>query len=217
MVKTKGIGIRGKTSAKIIKACDPESPETAASILNGGGVIVYPTETLYGIGALASFRESVEKIFEIKGRPHGKAIPLLLKDTDMLERIAEMNDRISSLSDRFWPGPLTLVVKEISGLPELITSGAGKVAVRVSDGEFVKRLFKYIDQPLCSTSANLSGAENILECDYIVETFEDKVDLIVDSGNLPPSKGSTILDITVSPPEILREGDVSAQDLKEFF
>lgn len=134
----------------------------------------------------------------------------------MLERIAGINERVLSLSGRFWPGPLTLVVKEKTGLPELITSGTGKVAVRVSCAEFVKRLFKYIDHPLCSTSANLSGAENILEFDKIVEMFEDKVDLIVDSGNLPPSKGSTILDVTVSPPEILREGDVSTQDLKEF-
>lgn len=135
----------------------------------------------------------------------------------MLERIAQIDERVSSLTSRFWPGPLTLVVRQKIELPELITSGTGKVAVRVSSAEFVKRLFEYIDHPLCSTSANLSGAENILEFDYIVKTFEGKVDLIVDSGNLPPSKGSTILDVTVTPPEILRRGDVSAQDLKEFF
>lgn len=201
----------------MIKADDPESPEVAASILNRGGIIVYPTETLYGLGALVSFEQSVERIFEIKGRPHGKSIPLLVKDTEMLERFAQIDERVLSLSARFWPGPLTIVFRQKTGLPELITSGTGKVAVRVSSAEFVKRLFKHIDHPLCSTSANLSGAENILEFDYIVRTFEGKVDLIVDSGNLPPSKGSTILDVTVTPPKIVRQGDVSGEDLKEFF
>lgn len=202
--------------AVIVKSDNPEAPEAAASILNAGGVIVYPTETLYGIGALVFFEESVRRIYEIKGRPSGNPIPILVKDTEMLEQVAEVNDLALSLAEKFWPGPLTLVLKDTGKLPALITAGTGKVAARVSSGIFATRLFEFIDTPLCSTSANVSGGENLLGFDYIRSTFEDKVDLIVDSGNIPPSKGSTIIDTTVSPPQLLREGDVTARNLKEF-
>ncbi len=177
---------------------------------------MYPTETLYGIGALVSIENALKKIFEIKGRPYGKPIPVLIRDIKMLDGIAEMNEIAYSIADKFWPGALTLVLKEKGNLPELITSGKGKVAVRISDNNFIKRLFNFIDVPITSTSANLSGEENILDFDYIRDTFKDKVDLIVDSGNLPPSKGSTVVDVTVTPPQIIREGDVTARELKEF-
>lgn len=199
----------------IINTDDPAAADTTASVLNAGGVIVYPTETLYGIGALVCFDKAVRRIYEIKGRPSGRPIPILVRDTEMLERVAELNDCAVSLARKFWPGALTLVLREKGLLPELVTAGTGKVAARVSSNNFVKRLFELIDSPLCSTSANLSGDENLLSVDHIRSTFEDKVDLIVDSGNIPPSKGSTIIDTTVSPPEILREGDITAGKLKE--
>lgn len=200
----------------IVKSDTSEAPEAAASTLKAGGVIVYPTETLYGIGALVFFEESVRRIYEIKGRPSGNPIPILVKDTHMLEQVAELNELALSLAEKFWPGPLTLVLKDAGRLPALITAGTGKVAVRVSSGIFVTRLFEFIDTPLCSTSANISGSEDIHGFDYIRSTFEDKVDLIVDYGNIPPSKGSTIIDTTVNPPQLLREGDVTASNLKEF-
>ncbi len=200
----------------VIKTGDRGASERTASVLNAGGVIVYPTETLYGIGGLVSSEKAVERIYEIKGRPYGKPIPLLVRDMDMLERVAEINDCALSLSRKFWPGPLTLVLKEKGRLPALITADTGKVGVRVSSNDFVKHLFNYIDSPLCSTSANISGEENLLSVDYIYSTFKDKVDLILDSGNIPPSKGSTIIDTTVSPLELIREGDVTARELEEF-
>ena len=200
----------------IIKTDESGAPETTASILNAGGVIIYPTETLYGIGALVFCEDAVQRIYEIKGRPSGRPIPILVKDTDMLERVAEVNDCALSLAKKFWPGALTLVLKEKGRLPALITAGTGKVAVRVSSNKFVKRLFQFIDSPLCSTSANISGEKNLLSFDYIRSTFRNKVDLIVDSGNIPPSKGSTIIDTTVRPPKLIREGDVTARELKEF-
>ena len=95
---------------EVISTTDPKSSEKAASILNKGGVIVYPTETLYGIGALASRSDAVERIFEIKGRPQGKPIPLLVKDMEMLSQIAENSTMASTLSEKFWPGRLTLSI-----------------------------------------------------------------------------------------------------------
>jgi L-threonylcarbamoyladenylate synthase len=201
---------------QVISADNPESAVKAARVLNDGGVIVYPTETLYGLGALASKNEAVERIFNIKGRPHGKPIPLLVKDKQMLSQIADQNKLVDPLSERFWPGRLTLILKLVSPLHELITSGTGKIALRISSHPFLQNLFDIIDEPLTSTSANLSGDQNLLDYKELFETFDGKVDLIVDSGNIPESRGSTIIDLTLDPPRILREGDIKTDILKEF-
>jgi L-threonylcarbamoyladenylate synthase len=192
------------------------NPEKAASVLKRGGVIIYPTETLYGIGVFAENERAVEKIFDIKGRPEGKPIPILVKDKTMLDEFAEVTDEGSILIDKFLPGPLTLVFKEKRKLPGLISAGTGKIAVRISRHPFVKNLFELIDQPITSTSANISGNENLFDFKEIYETFKSKVELIVDSGTLPPSKGSTIVDLTTSPPLLIRGGDISKEELYNF-
>ena len=201
---------------EVISANNPESGQKAARALNGGGVIVYPTETLYGIGAFALLDEPVERIFEIKGRPHGKPIPVLIKDLEMMEQMAEITPVALSLAERFWPGALTLILKQKAAMPELVTCGTGKIALRISANPFVQSLFKLINEPLTSTSANMSGGENINKSEDLLDTFNGKVDLIVDSGNIPVSKGSTIVDLTLDPPEILRVGDISPEKIKEF-
>jgi L-threonylcarbamoyladenylate synthase len=201
---------------EVIKAEDSRSPEKAALILKRGGIIIYPTETLYGIGAVASQKEDVERVFEIKGRPLGKPIPVLGRDKRMLQGLVEFNESASLLAEKCWPGPLTLVLTEKGSLPELITACTGKAAVRVSANHFVARLFNFLDEPLTSTSANLSGSDNLLQPDDILKTFDGKVELIIDSGNIPPSKGSTVVDATTVPPVILRQGDLDSDQIKEF-
>jgi len=208
---------RSRVSTEVFKASDPEAPRKAASVLKSGGIIIYPTETLYGIGAPALNDMSVERVFEIKGRPYASPIPVLGKDQGMLEEVAEFNDTAHLLAEKFWPGPLTLVLKDKGRLPKLITAGTGKAAVRVSAHPFVTRLFDLLDGPLTSTSANPSGGDNLLDFIYIYRTFTGHVELIIDSGNIPPSKGSTVVDVTTTPPEILREGDLAISKLKEFF
>ncbi|HSE83776.1 MAG TPA: L-threonylcarbamoyladenylate synthase [Thermodesulfobacteriota bacterium] len=201
---------------QVIKEDNPESPQIASSILDKGGIIVYPTETLYGMGAIATNDESVKKIFEVKGRPHGKPIPILVRDRDMLAEFAEITEQAFVLIDKFLPGPLTLVLKEKKKLPALITAGTGKVAVRISRHPFVRQIFDLISEPLTSTSANISAGESLFSFDEIYKVFKDKVDLVIDSGNLPPSKGSTVVDLTVEPPAVVREGDISKEELKEY-
>lgn len=201
---------------EVLKVNDPGSHKRAAELIEKGGVIVYPTETLYGIGAAALNGDAVKKVFEVKGRPEGVPIPVLVRDMGMLAGIAELNDTALTLAENFWPGALTLIVREKGKLPGLITAGTGKVAVRISAHEFVKTLFESVEGPLTSTSANVSGGENLLGFAQIHETFNGKVDLIVDSGNIPPSLGSTVLDTTANPPQILREGDITIDTIKEF-
>ena len=204
--------------AKIVNALIEGSAKEACRVLKEGGVIVYPTETLYGIGALATNTEAARRVFDIKGRQSSKPIPILVKDLGMMEEYAEVGGAARRLIAEFMPGPLTLVLRDNGRLPKEITAGAGKVAVRISGSEFVKNLFSDLDEPITSTSANLSGAPNIFTIKELIEVFSDKVDLIIDSGNLSPSRGftlgSTLLDMTQSPPELLREGDVKAHSLK---
>ena len=177
---------------------------------------MYPTETLYGIAALAFDERAVDRVFEIKGRPKDMPIALLVRDLNMLSAVAEVNDRALALVENFWPGALTLVLNEKGDLPGLITAGTGKVAVRISGHHFVKALFNHLNQPITSTSANVSGEGNLTNFDDIQRVLGKRVDLIIDSGNIPPSVGSTVLDVTVNPPEILRPGEIKEEEIKEY-
>ncbi|MGQ0794057.1 MAG: L-threonylcarbamoyladenylate synthase [Deltaproteobacteria bacterium] len=201
---------------EICKAQAPESPSKALAALRRGGVIIYPTETLYGLGAVAADAEAVLKLFEYKGRPRGKPIPILVRDEAMLAECAEVDERASALIRKFLPGALTLILKQRRPLPELISAGSGNLALRISAHPFVRRLFDVLDEPLTSTSANPSGGENLTRFAEILSAFHGRVELAVDSGNIPPSRGSTILDLTVNPPRVAREGDIAVEQLKEF-
>jgi len=202
---------------EIIKEENPESPAIAALMINNGGIIIYPTETLYGLGANALSEISVRRVFIAKGRPYGKPIPILVKDIEMFDEVANVTEQASKLIGSFLPGALTLVLNEKINFPGLITADTGKVAVRISNHPFVKQLFKYISQPLTSTSANISGQDNLYDVNSIYDAFNSKVDLIIDSGSLHPSKGSTVVDLTKSPPSIIREGEISRELIEEFF
>lgn len=200
----------------VVKEENTDSPKIVASVLNNGGIIIYPTETLYGLGALAVDEESVNNIFSIKGRIHGNPIPILVRDKEMLSEYVVVTDEANRLIEKFLPGPLTLVLKEKKNLPHFISAGTGNIAIRISRHAFVRRLFDFLSKPITSTSANISGRENLLSFDEIYETFKSKVELIVDSGNIPQSKGSTVIDLTVKPALLIREGDISGERLKEF-
>ena len=202
-----------------MRADDRRACGEAADVLNSGGVIIYPTETLYGIGALATSESAVEGVFRSK-ESGGKPIPVLVRDFDMMGEYALLPPAAERLAREFLPGPLTLVLRGRGrgrgGLAGLVSAGTGNVAVRISANEFVKRLFEVVDSPITSTSANVSGGANIYSITELIELFSARVDLIVDSGNIPISKGSTVIDMTSASPLLLREGDIPFSDIKEF-
>lgn len=204
-------------SEKVMKAENPQAVDRALQVLMAGGVLVYPTETLYGLGALVSSTEAVERIFHIKGRDSNMSLPILVRDFKMLEEYASMPAKYKEILQKLMPGPFMAILKLNSDLNPLITGGKDTIGIRISSNNFVTLLMEELNVPLISTSANLSGTANIYDIDSLISVFGDKVDLVVDSGSISPSKGSTIVDFTIDPPRILREGDLSKAEIEQYF
>jgi len=194
-------------SEKIIKADSPDAISKTLQTLTNGGVIIYPTETLYGLGALISSSQAAERIFQIKGRNHDMSLPILVRDFEMLEDYASLPVNYAEIVRKNMPGPFMAILNLKKDTNKLITGGKDKIGIRISSNKFVKLLMEQVDVPLISTSANISGTDNIYDINALISLFENKVDLIIDSGSISPSKGSTIVDFTVEPPQIVREGD----------
>ena len=190
--------------------------EEAFATLSGGGVVVFPTDTLYGLGADAFSLPALQRIFTIKGRPAELALPVLVAGLDQVESVAlPMTNRAQRLAERFWPGPLTLVMRRSPGLPDLVTGGADTVAVRMPAHRIPLALARRLGRPITGTSANLSGSPDLLDLDSIERQLGNLVDYIMRSGPPPEGTGSTVVDITRNEPRLLREGTISLEEIME--
>ena len=187
-----------------------------ADILREGGVVAYPTDTLYGLGADITQPAAVERVFEIKERPGGMPLPVLLSGPESLSQVCDDVPPLAwTLAHRFWPGPLTLVVPRASSVPAIIAARGWTVAVRVPDHPVPRELSRLLGAPITGTSANLSGGPSPHTAEEVRRQLGDRVDLIIEGGPSPDGRASTVLDITQSPPRILRLGAVSWEMLEE--
>jgi L-threonylcarbamoyladenylate synthase len=178
-------------------------------ILRRGGIIAYSTESYYALGVLATDEAAVKKLIEIKNRPPEKPLPVIVGDMDTLKSIVKkIPDSANELIQRHWPGPLTIIFEARSNVPELLTCGTGKVAVRIPGESAALYLAKTLKVPFTATSANPSSKQPADSPDMVKNYFRDDLDLLIDAGMLPGGKPSTIVDVTVIPPRILREGKV---------
>ena len=186
-----------------------------ADMLKKGGIIAYPTETFYGLGAKFDMEDSLKKLYDIKQRPEEKAMPLIIGNKELLTVItASMNKTAVSLMDRFWPGPLTLIFLAKENLSEYITAGTHKVAVRIPGESFALYLAITASFPITATSANLSGTSPAQDAETVIRYFGDKIDLIIDGGTTSGGLPSTIIDVTGDEIKMLREGAVKKELLK---
>lgn len=187
----------------------------AAYVLRSGGLVAFPTETVYGLGANALDKNAVESIYKAKGRPPDN--PLIVHIADM-KAVESLADSIPSCAHRlmeaFWPGPLTLVMPKTEGIPSIITAGLGTVAVRMPSHPIALALIKMAGIPVAAPSANISGKPSPTLAKHVIEDLSDKVDVIIDGGNTIVGLESTVLDITVDPPMILRPGGITTEQLK---
>jgi L-threonylcarbamoyladenylate synthase len=188
--------------------------ERAVACMRRGEAIAFPTDTVYGIGVHAFQPKAVERLYELKGRPAHIPIPLLLPDVAMVRTTCADIPLIAwQLAARFWPGALTLVLRRSEFVPDVVTSGGATVAVRVPDHYWVRELGRRLGAPLAATSANPHGKPAPVTAVDVIAAFEDLIPLVLDGGTCRGGVASTVLDLTVVPPAILRPGPVTAQQL----
>lgn len=191
---------------------DPQRPEEekvreALRILSEGGVIAFPTETFYGLGADARNEAALEKIYRIKGRDFKNPLPVIVAAESGLSGLAEdIPPAARMLMKTFWPGPLTLVFRASSSVLPRLTADTGKIGIRVSSHPLAVLLASGLAGPLTATSANPSGAPECSSAEEVIRALGDLPDAVIDGGPTRGGSGSTIVDITVSPPRLLREG-----------
>ena len=188
--------------------------DQALRILEKGGVIVVPTDTLFGLAADVFSGPGVQRIFEIKGRPPGLALPVLLADWDQLEMVVHpLPDVGLSLARRFWPGPLTLVMPKSPNVPDPVTAGRPTVAVRMPDHWVPLELARRLGSPITGTSANPTGQGDPATLKDVERQLGGLVDYIVRGGSAPVGKSSTIVDVTSGAPKLIREGAIPFDDV----
>lgn len=193
---------------------DQAALDLIAGEVKRGGVIVYPTDTIYGLGCSALERAAVERVFQIKGRARGKPLILLIAELEWAHELSSnLPPLFRKLAERFWPGPLTMVLEASPMVLPEITAGTGTVALRLPGSEFARRLVAACGVPLVSTSANISGEENIAEVRRLIELFDERVDLIVDAGDLESPVESTVVSLARGRLELLREGKIKLSEI----
>lgn len=190
--------------------------EKGVSILKQGGLVAFPTDTVYGLGAGANNQQAVARVYRVKERPQNIALPLLLANVSQIGEVAEPVPPIAwLLAHNFLPGALTIVLPKSDLVPDIITAGGETVAVRVPAHPIPIALAQGLGVPIVGTSANVSGKPSVLTADEVYSQFGRNVDLIIDGGRCPGGRESTIIDVTGEEPVILREGVISREELRQ--
>jgi L-threonylcarbamoyladenylate synthase len=189
--------------------------ERAIRILKNGGIVAFPTDTIYGLGANAFNEDAVLRIYEAKIRPRNFALTLLLADTSQIKLVAENIPKIAwKLAEKFMPGALTIVLNKSMAVSNMITGEGNTVAVRIPNHPVPIALVKGLGAPITGTSANISGGNNPLTAEDVFKQLRYRVDMIIDGGRCPIGVSSTVLDLTTDPPKIIREGAISRDQIE---
>jgi L-threonylcarbamoyladenylate synthase len=201
--------------ARIVKADAEGALAEAVDVLRHGGVVAYPSDTVYGLGAAASDARAVERVFAVKDRDAEKALSLLLADAADLAPVCSNVPLLGRVfAQRYWPGPLTLVLRRAAGFESAALGGGDTVAVRVPDHVFLRELIRALGEPITGTSANRSGRSACRSAQEVEQELGDAVDLIIDGGPSPAGPESTVVSLTGSLPKVLREGAISRVDIE---
>jgi L-threonylcarbamoyladenylate synthase len=192
---------------------DRSNISDALKALQKGGLVVYPTDTLYALGADVSMESAVREVFTVKQRPLDVPLPVAVADIGGMEKVAFVDERVKRLAERFLPGPLTFLLRK-KDVPDIVTSGLEKIAVRIPNHEIALELLETFG-PLTVTSANIHGQETPSSIPDIKEAFPPAaIDVFLDEGRLT-GEPSTIVDLTLGKPTIVREGKISEREILE--
>lgn len=199
-----------------IRNITEESIAAAGKILSEGGLVAFPTDTVYGLGALCTDEAAIEKLFAAKGRDEGKPISILVSDIAQVEAAAdEVPEKARRLMEQYWPGALTIVLKKSPAVSARLSAGTGTIGIRMPDSETARALIKAAKSPLAAPSANRSGKRSAVTAEDVREDLDGRIDLILDGGPCPVGLASTVVDLTGPDPKILREGIITKTMIDE--
>ena len=188
----------------------------AADVIKGGGLVAFPTETVYGLGANALNDTAVGNIFVAKGRPSDNPLIVHIADKNMVSRlVSDIPIKAAMLMDKLWPGPLTMVMNKSGVVPQIVTAGLNTVAVRMPSHPVALLLIRLSGLPIAAPSANISGKPSPTSAKHVIDDLSGRADVIIDAGDSNVGLESTVLDLTVTPPMILRPGGITLEQLKE--
>ncbi|MDY6951394.1 MAG: L-threonylcarbamoyladenylate synthase [Thermodesulfobacteriota bacterium] len=200
------------------KSPDQETIKRAAAQITRGGLVVFPTSTFYGIGAQALNAHAVDRVFQVKERHRGKPLLVLIASlTDLAPLVQSIPETAVGLIQAFWPGGITLVFDAADAVPPNLTGHTGKIGVRLASHPVAAALVEVVSGPITGTSANLSGEGGCIAVNGLNGRIKDQVDLALDAGRLAGVRGSTVVDVTTTPPRILREGVISSDRIRGLF
>lgn len=201
---------------EIIPTESPNAIARATEVLSSGGLVAFPTDTVYGVAAGLFNAQGIDRLYEAKARSANKAIAVLIGETSQLAQLTtEFSGAAQRLAEMYWPGALTLVVSKHASLPENL-SPLPTVGVRIPDHRFARALMRATG-PLATSSANISGGANSLTAKQVLEQLDGRIELLVDGGDVPGGVPSTVVDCTQDPPKILREGAIPAEAIYGIF
>ena len=187
-----------------------------ARTIKQGGIVVFPTETVYGIGTNGLKENSVKRLYEVKQRPLNKPISLLVNSMDMINEIAqEITDLEKALIKEFFPGPLTIILKKKDTVPNIVTANSKTVGVRMPSNKIALKLIEYAEVPIATPSANISGKPSGTNMEDIMKDFEGKVDCYIDDGPSKIGVPSTIVQVIDGVPHILRQGKITEEQINK--
>lgn len=193
---------------------DLEKINAPAKIIKNGGIVVFPTETVYGIGVNGLDKQAIERLYKIKKRPIDKPISLLVSDMQMIEYLAkDISDIEYRIMKSFFPGPLTIILKKKEIIPDILTANKNTVGIRMPSDKIAQKIIEYVKSPIATTSANISGNLSGIEIKDIINDFGQNVDYYIDSGKSKIGTGSTIVEVINGIPCILRKGSITEEQI----
>ena len=197
---------------------DYKKLKEVARTIRQGGIAVFPTETVYGIGTNGLKENSVKRLYEVKQRPLNKPISLLVNGINMINEIAqEITDLEKALIKEFFPGPLTIILKKKDTVPNIVTANSNMVGVRMPSNEIALKLIEYAGVPIATPSANISGKTSGTNMEDIMKDFEEKVDYFIDDGPSKIGISSTIVQVIDGVPHILRQGKITEEQIMNIY
>ena len=202
------------------KTTKSEDIQAAGAVLQNGGIVAFPTDTVYGIGAVYDDARAVRKIFKAKGRDEKKPLSILVCDIEQVSLLSdpgtgEMAKKAKRLMKAYWPGALTLIFRKKEGIPDEVTAGGETIGIRMPDLEVTRDLIRAAGKPLAAPSANASGKRSAVTAEDVLDDLDGKIDMVIDGGTCDIGVASTVVDMTGDVPVILREGVITKEMIEQ--